>query len=69
VEDVAMNMNTTYLEATANEIELTKTSTVCVRRLISRILAWYMIGMMALSGLVWLGILLAAFVHLVSPTR
>jgi hypothetical protein len=69
VEDVAMNMNTTCLEATADGIELTESSTVDERRLISRILAWYMIGMMALSGLVWLGILLAAFAHLVGPAR
>jgi hypothetical protein len=64
-----MNMNTTCLEATANEIELTKTDTVCVRRLISHILAWTMIGVMSLSGLMWLSILLAAFVHFMSPAR
>ena len=69
VEDVTMNMNTTCLDATADGIELTGTGTVCERRLISRILAWSMIGVMALPGLLWLSILLAAFAHLVSPTR
>jgi hypothetical protein len=72
-----MNMNTTCLEATleatADGIELTETSTVVERRgerrLISHILAWSMIGVMALSGLMWLSILLAAFVHFVSPAR
>jgi hypothetical protein len=57
------------LEATKDGIELTGTRTVSERRLISRILAWSMIGMMALSGLLSLSILLAAFARLVSPAR
>jgi hypothetical protein len=69
VEDVAMNMNTTCLEATAGVIELTGSRTVGERRLISHVLAWSMIGVMSLSGLMWLSILLAAFVHFVSPAR
>jgi hypothetical protein len=83
VDDVTMNMNTacfeptadridmntTCLEPTADRIELTETSTIRERRLISHILAWIMIGVMTLSGLMWLSILLAAFVHFVSPAR
>jgi len=64
-----MNMNTTCLEATAGVIELTGSRTVGERRLISHVLAWSMIGVMSLSGLMWLSILLAAFVHFVSPAR
>jgi hypothetical protein len=64
-----MNMNTTCVEAVEDGIELAETGTVHEWRLISHILAWIMIGLMSLSGLLWLSILLAAFVHFVSPAR
>jgi hypothetical protein len=62
-----MNMNTTCLEMDEPRIALPQTGTVSVRRIMSRTLAWCMIGVMSFAAIIWLVMMLAQLAHFVCP--
>lgn len=64
-----MNTNTVSLDIHEAGVESAETGTLLTRRLVIRILAWVMIGLMCMVPLLGLGVLLTSLVRFISHTH